>query len=541
MRVAGTLVLGAGLLTAVVADVTPVSRNGRYLVNSDGSRFVIKGIAYQPQGNIAAQTEENQAHGGFPEPDSYVDPLANPTACQRDVTNLQTLGVNAIRVYNVNGYQDHSGCMNAFNQANIHVIADLALPQNGSINRAAPSWDVSLLAEYTQTIDNLLPYSNLLAVNIANEVVTSANNTVTSAFVKAAARDVKSYLNSKSSNVLVGYSSADGAGWRTELANYLACGDESTQIDIFGLNSYSGCGASSISPYNNLNSDFETYPVVAYFSEFGCLDSGSRTWSEVEVILGTEMLSIWSGGLAFEYFFDSQGLGLTANLTDRDGPITTNADFTRLANEYNRVTLPTAVPSTTGQTPACPSNSNQLSSTNLPRTPNSQECTCLVNTAWSCLPKPDLAPAVVGDQLNQACTVLGSAGGSCDAIASDGATGKYGEFSGCAPIDKLAYVYSTYYDLTNRASTSCDFGGNATVNTNVQASNQASATAACADGQQATFTPSSVSTSTRTGGADSGDSSDNNSSGNSVTVPLGPLFGLVASLTAGALGFVAIL
>ena len=95
---------------------------------------------------------------------------------------------------------------------------------------AQPSWDVSLLSEYMTTIDNLAKYDALMAVNVANEVVTQANNSVASAFVKAAARDTKAYITSKGYNVLVGYSSADGSPWRTELADYLVCGPTSADV-----------------------------------------------------------------------------------------------------------------------------------------------------------------------------------------------------------------------------------------------------------------------------------------------------------------------
>lgn len=43
------LAVTAGLFASVEA-VSKVTRAGRYLYNSDGSRFYIKGIAYQPQG-----------------------------------------------------------------------------------------------------------------------------------------------------------------------------------------------------------------------------------------------------------------------------------------------------------------------------------------------------------------------------------------------------------------------------------------------------------------------------------------------------------
>lgn len=70
---------------------------------------------------------------------------------------------------------------------------DLALPLNGSIDRVTPSWGTNLLEQYTQTIDAFSKYDNVLAYNVGNEVIIQ-NNTQVAPFVKAAARDIKSYL-----------------------------------------------------------------------------------------------------------------------------------------------------------------------------------------------------------------------------------------------------------------------------------------------------------------------------------------------------------
>lgn len=117
----------------------------------------------------------------------------------------------------------------------------MSLPLNGSINRAAPSWNIALLDQYLATLNNLLPYPNLLAVNVGNEVVTATSNSDSATFVKAATRDIKAYLASKKSGVLVGYASADGLTWRYDLAAYLTCGSAATSLDIYGLNSYQVC------------------------------------------------------------------------------------------------------------------------------------------------------------------------------------------------------------------------------------------------------------------------------------------------------------
>ncbi|SRR6266404_9993998 len=218
----------------------------------------------------------------FSEPSTFIDPLANATACARDVPFLQQLSVNTIRVYSVNASLNHDSCMQALSSANIYVMyvvmlelrmrlwrlgayidysLDLTLPINGSINRDSPAWSSNLLDSYINTINAFSKYDNVLVYNVGNEVVVSPNGTAAAAFIKAAARDTRAYLcvhvshsticvdpflflcrNSKSSPVLVGYAAIDGDNsWITPLASYLSCDPSggnsgSTAIDIYGLN-----------------------------------------------------------------------------------------------------------------------------------------------------------------------------------------------------------------------------------------------------------------------------------------------------------------
>ncbi|SOV04407.1 related to GAS1 - glycophospholipid-anchored surface glycoprotein [Ustilago sp. UG-2017a] len=130
---------------------TPSSQCGEQ--RDCSNRFYIKGIAYQEPAPIATSTAANEENGGFPEPDSFTDPLALPDACTRDVANLRDLGINTVRVYSIHSSLNHDSCMSTFSNAGIYVILDLALPLNGSINRAQPSWDTGLLHLYAKTID----------------------------------------------------------------------------------------------------------------------------------------------------------------------------------------------------------------------------------------------------------------------------------------------------------------------------------------------------------------------------------------------------
>jgi 1,3-beta-glucanosyltransferase GAS1 len=128
--------------------------------------------------------------------------------------------------------------MQMLDAAGIYVISDLGEP-NTSINREDPAWDLTLYARYTGVIDSMAKYTNTIGFFAGNEVTNNASYTPASAFVKAAVRDMKAYIASKSYRAMgVGYAADDDADLRANVAAYMNCGDSSTSIDFWGYNIY---------------------------------------------------------------------------------------------------------------------------------------------------------------------------------------------------------------------------------------------------------------------------------------------------------------
>ncbi|KIK97879.1 carbohydrate-binding module family 43 protein [Paxillus rubicundulus Ve08.2h10] len=432
----------AGVLLSGARAIQQVTRSGRYLYTADGTRFYIKGVAYQEQGQVVADP-----NNPFLEPSTYVDPLANGTACQRDLPYLQQLGVNTVRAYSVDSTQNHDACMQLFSGAGIYTVIDLSLPVNGSIDRTAPSWTTALLDQYIATINVFSKYDNVLAYNVGNEVVTAPNGTAAATFVKAAARDVKAYLNSIKSSALVGYASIDGdSSWIYPLAEYLSCDISGTNsgasaIDLYGLNNYEWCGDSTFeASYAATETLFSSYNVAAYFSEFGCITSTPRVWTEVAALLSSDMSPVWSGGIAFSYFpaESVQGQFGMVTISPDGSTVTVSQDFTNLETQYTQAAPPNSPSQSEAGSPsypACPQqSSDMLASTTLPFTPNFAACTCLENNL-SCQFTPTTSnySAIVGSLLDYGCSLLGQSGGTCAPISANGTTGVYGAVSACDP------------------------------------------------------------------------------------------------------------
>ena len=213
------------------------------------------------------------------------------------------------------------------------------------------------------------------------------------------------------------------------------------------------CGNSTFEDsYAGIESDFASYNVAAYFSEFGCITAGTpRPWTEVGAILSSQMSPVWSGGIAFSYFPASSAAGQFGMVTiSSDGKtVTTSQDFDNLKTQYAAASPPNSPSqSAAGSTtyPSCPAqSSNLLASTQLPPTPNLSACTCLEkNIGCVFTPLTSNYTAIVGSLLDYGCSLLGQAGGSCNDLSANGTTGQYGLVSECDPstYDRCILVLS---------------------------------------------------------------------------------------------------
>ena len=356
--------------------------------------------------------------------------------------------------------------MAALDAAGIYVISDLSEPAV-SINRADPSWDTQLYARYTSVIDSMANYTNVIGFFAGNEVTNNVSFTPASAFVKAAVRDMKAYIVEKNLRPMgIGYAADDDASVRLNVANYFNCGDPAEGIDFWGYNIYEWCGDSNYveSGYIDRVAEFANYSVPAFFAEYGCNTQGGgaagRKFTEVAALYGSNMTGVFSGGICYEYFEDTNDYGLVSV----DGnTVSTLADFNAFSSEMHSAT-PASTNSgsytptnTVGQ--ACPTiDANwQVNSTTLPPTPNEALCACMVSSL-TCQAKANIASDDIGALFNQVCSY--NDGKPCLGILKNTTTGVYGAYSMCNSTEQLSYAFNAYYQEEGN-SQACDFGGNA--------------------------------------------------------------------------------
>ncbi|KAI9764232.1 MAG: beta-glucanosyltransferase [Geoglossum simile] len=260
------------------------------------SRFYIRGVDYQPGGSSLV-----------------VDPIADETTCKRDIAEFKKLGINTVRVYSVDNTASHDACMSALDDAGIYLVLDVNTPKY-SINRLEPaiSYNDVYLQSVFATIDAFAKYSNVLAFFSGNEVINDEQSTSCAPYVKAVTRDMRQYIKARGyRQIPVGYSAADVSQNRKQMADYMNCGSDDVRSDFFAFNDYSWCDPSSFttSGWDQKVKNFSDYSIPLFLSEYGC-NTNTRKFEEVASLYSTDMTSVFSGGLVYEYSEEGTKYGL---------------------------------------------------------------------------------------------------------------------------------------------------------------------------------------------------------------------------------------
>jgi hypothetical protein len=449
-----SVLAGLSLVGSAIATIPSIEIKGKkFFYSNNGTEFFIRGVAYQAD-------YSSPTSGSSSSSVNYLDPLADVESCKRDIPYLTQLRTNVVRTYAVSPNASHDECMNALADAGIYVISDLSAPSQ-SIQSDNPTWDADLFTRYSDVVDAFAKYPNVIGFFAGNEVSNRINNTNSMAYVKAAVRDMKTYIKQKNyrSSLAIGYATDDDATVREQVSNYLVCDTAEDSIDFFGYNIYEWCGDSSYSTsgYEDRTNEFADYPVPAFFSEYGCNQPRPREFTDVPVLFGPKMNNVWSGGIVYMYFETSNEFGLVSTSGNN---VKTLADFDNLSSQMQKVN-PTGVNSasysvstTVGR--SCPTvdASNWLAASVLPPSPNADLCACMYNEL-ECVPVDGISTQKMTDTFNY----LGGVKGAMVGVSSNATTGKYGAYSMCNAKQRLAWAMNRYYQLNNKDSSACGFSG----------------------------------------------------------------------------------
>ena len=283
----------------------------KFFFSGNGTQFFIRGVIYQQvpsddeQGSVATNLARASAD------DLYVDPLSDAASCQRDLPYLQRLQTNVVRSYGIDPSKNHSQCLEELANAGIYVLVDLPAP-GLTIGNNNPVWNDALYDRYTEVIDAMHNFTNLLGFVVGDNVVQGIGQNDAGPYIKAAVRDLKAYIRQKDYRAIpVGYVS-DIVQGNSEVVDpvskdawqYLNCGNPNETIDFFGGNAVSFCKGSSYqsSGYKNATGELSNYSIPTFLAGYGCSNGHERDFDEIKAIYSRTMNSVWSGGIIYEYF-----------------------------------------------------------------------------------------------------------------------------------------------------------------------------------------------------------------------------------------------
>lgn len=293
--------------------------------------------SYQPGGS-----------SGF-SPGSGIDPLSNGELCLRDAALMQMLGINTIRVYNLDPSLDHNLCVSIFNAVGIYLLIDVNSPlPNESLNPEdlASSYNSDYLRRIFAIVEAFHNFPNTLGFFGGNEVLNKIENgAIVPPYLRAVTRDLKSYIAKHSPRVIpVGYAAASVGELLADSLSYLQCAiggskADLSKIDFLGVNSYDWCGTNitfETSKYQVFISEFSNTTIPIFFSEYGCNRDKPRAFSDVEVLYGPKMAPVMSGGLIYEYSQEEANeYGLV--VLNQNGTAELLVDYDTLQAQYNKI------------------------------------------------------------------------------------------------------------------------------------------------------------------------------------------------------------
>lgn len=286
-----------------------ISVQGRYFVKKDETRFLMKGIAFPiPIPN----------NGPEYDPDGWIAVLEQLAALT---------DVNVVRLYLVDCTVDYTEFLERAAELGIYVIVPLTASSGHGVlnrNKHAPACYPRKLFNYgKKCLDQFSEHPNVIAGTIGNEVMNSLQTWKAGPCIRAYARDLKGYMQSKQSRLLPLMYASQHDSMTAEILpseamkitlDYLSC-----DIDVYGINVETWCSSLQKFKVNEDGSEADYYtlwktlrntsiPII--FSEMGCSrdlfnrDNGLprhvRDWAQIPVVL-KDMADTFSGFCAYAY------------------------------------------------------------------------------------------------------------------------------------------------------------------------------------------------------------------------------------------------
>ncbi|KAF2666172.1 hypothetical protein BT63DRAFT_458535 [Microthyrium microscopicum] len=451
----------------------PITIKGsHFFYEQSGLQFFVRGIKYQYNPPL-----DRKGAKSTPANILQADPLIDIKDCERDIPFLKELGINTILVEYIrpDPETDHSPCMNAFQKAGIYVVVHLEA-SNESINQLQ-NWDRELKARWLRVVDNMAPFVNVLGF-------LSPSSYITYAFLKAAIRDVKKYIITKSYRQVPIIS--DGWVRGKDTLQPLNCGDKNSSIDVL-FTHLEKCSDDTVTQQSIAltRKTLGDYPSPVVYMAQNC--GSTNSVGSLHNIFDSNATSFLSGAIMSSYFGDF--ISKTPGIMDVEGyNATRGPQYATLSKEIASVqpsptsiaqytptnTIPSVCEShfpvayTSNVTPSgAVATMDFHIATSLPPTPNRRLCECMM-ASLECVASqqyrpqpfwidaPRLSRNYPVPQENALKEGICKENPSwCLGSGSDPSVGQWGSFGGCNATERGSWILNRAFKAKNSDAGLC--------------------------------------------------------------------------------------
>lgn len=282
-------------------------------------RWSPKGLCYQPTDDVDPLSDDNL---------STLTSLLDPNT----EAGLWKLGVNCLRVYQVDPTKKHGQVMQLLAKHGIYVLVG-CVNSATAIPRNATSVPAQTVNRVKQVADTFAGYANVMGFSIANELLDSGEPSEYGlvSIVKQVKQQMQTHMASKGYRAIpIGCCTRDVPGYTFPATSAYACGDKGTRMDFVGYNCYRWVvahgnkpDASALNAYYELYSHFQKFPIPVMLTEIGAQCAGGRDWTQIPYIFGqsevsssppnsqsANMADSISGCFVFRYYEQGNHFGL---------------------------------------------------------------------------------------------------------------------------------------------------------------------------------------------------------------------------------------
>lgn len=354
-------------------SVTPVVIKGNKFVYQDsGKLFNIKGICYQP------------INGTDPLSDDKYDAFVS------DYNNyMKPLGINAIRIYQVEPDKSHDKIMNFLAENDVHVMIGTVnqyccvttFEDSDTHAQGLGPFRINWASGNTEkVVDAFSKYDNVMGFSVSNELIlppsspnkkkgSGSYSVYAPSYVKELIKRTKAHIAAQTNpsyrkDIPIGLALRDTPPDTLQGIQYYISGTKSVRADFIGYNCErwaAGDEQGRINAYINFCQLLDQYgidgkPLSYYapivFTEFSvdtCQDdypstTSIRKYKQVPYMFGLKMLTNGStsvnmsdyinGGMVFRFLKNSQDFGIYIGTSGGTLSSNSNSDNTALTNEY---------------------------------------------------------------------------------------------------------------------------------------------------------------------------------------------------------------